>query len=381
MAAQPFGTTDVKAMNKPRFKPPSPKPEINNPDLWRPTQYDDVLRPKDMLWLDRGECLDPALIKIVMSELQQIPRDAVFAYPTPGPLYRKLAKHIDVPVEHLLLTRGSDGAIRAVFEAYISIGDTVLLTEPTYQMYGVYSQMFGAKVETVPFTLVDNSPYLDVPALIAAIEKIRPKLVGLPNPDNPTGFSFSGAEIIEIIEAAGNAGALILVDEAYYPFLDETALPLLEKYDHLVIARTFSKAWGMAGIRLGYTIAGPEITANLNKVRNMVEADGVSMALAERMLDRHKDVEKSVRTLKEGRKIFTEQMLRLGFHAIETSGNFVHVDFGDRRRMVEKSIDGCVSYRVFPVAPLENFIRFTTTTTEQFARVVELIEPIAGNPS
>ena len=363
-------------MTASKYSPPQARTEIASSDLWRPLQYDDQLRDLDTLWLGRGECIDPELNALVESLLKDIPSHALFAYPTPGPLYRKLATHLGLPTDHLLLTRGSDGAIKAVFEAYIERGDRVVVTQPTYQMYGVYGQMFGAEMHGVPYHLKNGRPHLNVSDLIEAITKVRPKLVGLPNPDNPTGFAFSPTDMRAVVEAAGEAGALMMVDEAYYPFLDQTAIDWVSEYGHLIVARTFSKAWGMAGVRLGYAVSQPGITAMLNKVRTMVEADGLSMVLAERMLDHGDEVKASLTRLKEGRAFFAAEMQAMGFAAIETPCNFVHVDFGDKRLAVEAALEGVASYRVFPVAPLENFLRFTITTSKQFGRVIDAIRAV-----
>lgn len=360
-------------MTKSKYSAPAAKPEVANPDLWRPQQYDDELRDINTLWLGRGECIDPELNDLVKNLLSDIPKHALFAYPTPGPLYRKLAGFLGVPADNLMLTRGSDGAIKAVFEAYMEKGDRVVLTKPTYQMYGVYSQMFGVEVHGVPYRLKDGRPNIEAPDLVAAINDIKPKLVGLPNPDNPTGFAFSQGDLRTIVEAAGDVGALMLIDEAYYPFLEETAIDWVSEYSHLIVLRTFSKAWGLAGFRLGYTVAQTHITAMLNKVRTKVEADGVSMEVAARMLDHADAVAASLARLKEGRAYFAAEMQAMGFHAIETPCNFVHVDFGVKREVIEAALKNVVSYRVFPVTPLENFIRFTTTTKDQFASVIKTI--------
>jgi histidinol-phosphate aminotransferase len=133
----------------------------------------------------------------------------------------------------------------------------------------------------------------------------------------------------------------------------------------------------MAGIRLGYTVSNPEITANFNKVRTMVEADGISMALAERMLQRPGDIERSIERLIEGRKYFAAEVNKMGFFALETAGNFIHVDFGDKRKDVEALLAGKVLFRVFPTPPLEQFLRFTTTTIERFEPVVALLKTAA----
>ena len=358
------------------FVPPSPRSTLADPALWRPDQYDTELRPDDVLWLDRGECIDPEMTALAMDILRGLPDHALFAYPVPGPLYRRLARHLAMEPDRLLLTQGSDGGIKAVYETFIEPGDKVLFTNPTYQMYGVYAQVYGAEITHVPYRLVDGRPFLTAAEIVSAIEAVRPKLVGLPNPDNPTGFVFSDAELRSIVEAAGEAGALMLVDEAYYPFHDGTAVPMVEEYGHLVVARTFSKAWGMAGIRLGYLVARPEVIDLVRKPRFMVEGTGLGMAMAERMLDHEAEVAASLARLKEGRRMFAEAMTGLGHFAVETPCNFVHVNFGDRRAAVEEVLKDVARYRLFPGGILHDFLRFTTTTPELFRRVIDAIASV-----
>lgn len=359
-----------------RFNAPPVRASLANPELYRPNQYDSWPRQTNILGLDRGECIDPELTGIALNILRNLPAESVYCYPVPGPLYRRLARHLNVTEDRLLLTRGSDGAIKTVFETFIDPGDTVLFPDPTYQMYSVYAQIFGARTELVPYAMTAAGPVIEADALARRIVEYKPKLVGLPNPDNPTGFAFSADQMRQIIEAAGEADALILVDEAYYPFHDVTVLPWIEKYGHLIVARTFSKAWGLAGLRLGYTAATPKLTVALHKTRNMVEADGVSMALAERLLDHETDVRDSIERLKAGRAYFADQMNALGFHAIETAGNFIHVDFKELRSDVEQALSNVARYRVFADTCLRDYLRFTTTTIDLFSSVIDTIRTV-----
>lgn len=356
-----------------RFNPPTPKRALSNPDLWRPDSYQSEVRPLDLLWLDRGECIDPELTDLASALMREIEPQIIYGYPVPGPLYRKLATHLGLDVDNLLLTRGSDGAIKTVFETFVEPGDVVVLSQPSYQMYGVYAQVYDARVHPVPYRLADGFPTISVQHMIEAIRKARPKLVAMPNPDNPTGFAFNETEMRAIIETAGQVGALMLVDEAYYPFLEQSCIDWVREYGHLVVTRTFSKAWGMAGIRLGFTVASPHITSLLNKSRTMIEADGPAMALAEKMLDHQDAVDASLIRLRKGKAHFTAHMKDLGYHSIETSCNFIHVDFGANRKNIEDALKDIATYRVFPVAPLENFLRFTTTTAERFEPVIQAI--------
>jgi len=359
------------------FTAPLPRDALGDPGLVRPDHYGAKPRPVALLALDRGECVDPELTALAHRLLRELPSELVWCYPTSGPLYRKLAAHLGIEPDRLLLTRGSDGAIKTVFEAYVAPGDTVVLPDPTYQMYDVYLRLFGARPALVPYALTGQGPHLEADDLIAAIGLERPKLVCLPNPDNPTGFVFEAPALRAIVEAAGEAGALILVDEAYYPFHPVTAMPWIDEFDHLVIARTFSKAWGLAGMRIGYAAACPAVAEVLHKTRPMIEADGIAMALVERMLDHRDAVEASLARLKDGRAFFASEMKKLGFRAVETAGNFVLVDFGDRRAAVEAALAPVARYRLFSETCLKDFLRFTTTTRELFAPVIAAIRGVA----
>lgn len=356
-----------------KYTSPSPRAAIADPDLWRPAPWSGELRPESVLWLDRGECIDPEMMELVKTISVDLPLHAYFAYPTPGPLYRKLATQLGVTPEHLLLTRGTDGVIKTVFETFIEPGDLVVATRPTYQMYGVYAQVYGARMSFVDYQIMDGAPYIEPGAMSAAIRAERPKLVALPFPDNPVGYAFSNDELRDIIETAGEVGALVLVDEAYYPFHDATALPWIAEYGHLAVGRTFSKAWGMAGIRLGYLAAAPALCEILHKSRPMAEADGVAIEMASRMIDHETEMLASVERLRDGRGWFTEQMTALGFHAMDTPCNFIHVDFGDRRAAVEAALESVARYRTFPDPLLKPYLRFTTTTRALFAPVVDAI--------
>src|SRR5262249_55964526 len=155
---------------------------------------------------------------------------------------------------------------------------------PTFAMYPVYARMYGAATSTLDYQSSTRGPTLSLDAVISTIGEVRPKLVCLPNPDSPTGTVFESAALRRIVEAAGEVGALILVDEAYHPFCEITAASWVDEYEHLVVARTFAKAWGLAGLRIGYGVAAPACAKLLHKVRPMYEVNTLAVAVMERML-------------------------------------------------------------------------------------------------
>lgn len=353
-------------------QPPRPRPPVElvtRPD-WTRSQ-----RPPARLNLDKNENTDPALLALIGRLSQEIPASSMVTYPDTSALYQRLGTFLSISPASLLLTAGSDGAIRSVFEAFVLPGDRVLFTDPSFAMYAVYAAMFGAEPITLAYRRSEQGPLLDLERLIELIGSSRPRLICLPNPDSPTGTVLPEAAMLRVAEAARDAGAVLLVDEAYYPFHPWTMLPWIGRFDNLVVARTFTKAWGLAGSRVGFAAACPRLAAILHKVRPMYEINGVGVALTERLLDHAGEVDRSVARLLEGKAGFVSDMTRLGFRTLPTAGNFLHVAFGDQAPAVHATLSGRVAYRVgFDADCLAGFSRFTITTRERFAEVTQLIE-------
>lgn len=358
---------------------PVPREALSNPDLTRPDWTAGTLRDSRLLWLDKNENGDPewlALVAVVVAETS--PR-ALWTYPESAPVYHKLAAHLGVSAANLVLTAGSDGAIRSVFEAFVRPGDVVIHTRPTFAMYPVYCKMYGARVLPVEYLPAERGPRLPLETLLRAIDEGQPRLVCLPNPDSPTGTIMSPGELRAVIEAAGGVGAAILVDEAYHPFYEETALPWIDEYAHLIIARTFAKAWGLAGLRVGYAAACPEVTATLHKVRPMYEVSTFAVAVVERMLDFGEEMLASVGRLNAGKEVFLAAMRDLGFRTYSAKGNFLHASFGRRAPLVHAALENLVLYRRDFAEPcLKGFSRFSATTAERFKPVIEQIRKVVS---
>ena len=265
-----------------------------------------------------------------------------------------------------------------MFEAFVSPGETVVLTAPTFAMYPVYCRIFGARAVTVEYRPSNAGPALSAETLVEAIASARPRLVCLPNPDSPTGSVLASADLERVVAAAGQAGAVMLVDEAYFPFHPETAVPLIARYPHLVIVRSTGKAWGMAGLRIGYAVADARVAGLLHKVRSMYEVGAFSAAVFERMLDRHSDVLASVARLQAGKRLFLDAMEALGFRVLRGPGNFCHVAFGARADTIHAALADLVYYRKDSAEPcLAGFARFSAATPEQIAPVIARIQMTA----
>ena len=187
----------------------------------------------------------------------------------------------------------------------------------------------------------------------------------------------SQEEIKEILELTSRQETLVLIDEAYFEFHKETNSNFVHTYKNLIIARTFAKAWGLAGLRIGYAIACPELTMYLHKVRPMYEVNTLAILFMNKMLDHEDEMKKSVQRLLEGKEYFKFSLNKFGFKTLNNSGNFQHVCFGDKSTAIHAALSHLVLYRInFSEECLNGFSRFSITTKEIFSRIISRIEEV-----
>ena len=345
--------------------------------LTRPDWTVDNSRDEDLLWLDKNENIDPALSEKLNHILRDLKPFSVNTYPETAKVYKKLAEKNQMSPHNFLLTNGSDGSIRMMFDVFIEPGDKVLHTNPTFAMYSVYSKMFGANQITLDYELVNNNPKLNVENFFNLIKIEKPKLVCLPNPDSPTGTVLDDKDMQALIKMTNEMNILLLIDEAYYPFYDKTVMALVNEYQNLFVCRTFSKAWGAAGIRVGFLAGHPEIMKIVHKNRAMYELSTLSTEFINVLIDNEDEMLKTVSRLKDGKKYFINELHELGFQTTQTYGNFLHVDFGEARNRIEVALKNTVLFRAtFKGTCLENFSRFSLGTKEQFEMIIKVIKEI-----
>lgn len=284
----------------------------------------------DAIRLDKNEFL-PCWPKEWFQEFMSTLRSEHFSiHPEVGTFCAKLADHVGFPIEQILVTAGSDAAIRSAYEVFVSPGDEVVVPNPTFAMYDVYARVFDARLVTV-----DYDPNLKLPAerLLSAIGP-KTKLVAIANANSPTGTMFSRNELKAVISHASSQGATVLIDEAYYPFHPETMLDVVPESDNLIVTRTLSKAAGVAGMRVGYAVSSREIAPMLFAVKPMYEITTVSALLGEYILDHHERIDAYAADVREGRQWLADFFRNKGFYVPESHANFIHVDFGPRKEAI-----------------------------------------------
>jgi histidinol-phosphate aminotransferase len=356
-----------------------PRRSLLNPALQRPSALQSVPRNPDQLWLDKNENLDPVLGALCHKVLAGLSPRAIATYPEAGEAYRKLARWVNVSPDSLMLTAGSDGAIRLTFEAFVEHGDPVVHTAPTFAMYPVYSKMFGASVTALEYARGAQGPELDSSALIEAVLSAKPKLTCLPNPDSPTGTVMAPENLRRLLEACESVGSVLLIDEAYHPFYDRSVAEWTQSSRNLIVARTFAKAWGAAGIRVGYAVGHPETIAFLHKMRPMYEVSTLAVDFVTALLDNADAIMAAVGRINDGKMFFVERMRALGFEVLPTAANFAHVAFGDHGPAIHAALAGKVYYRTaFSELCLAGFSRFTTAPRSIMAQLVGLIDDVVA---
>ena len=256
----------------------------------------------DFVRLDRNDGTT-ALTDEALREIFSRLGPEVFAnYPDPQPLNHRIAEELGLPQDHVLATNGSDAAIRRAFHAYVGPGDRVVFPAPTYAMYGVYSRVFEAEAVTLDY---GEDRRLDVEAFLALIAD-GPRMVCIANPDQPTGAALSEDDLRRIVAAAQAAGSLCLVDEAYYPFHPVSAAALIERYDNLLVTRSFSKAAGLGGLRLGFACGQPHIMEGLGKVRGLHEVSQLAVVVGLYFLDHPELLAANLEQLEAGRQALAD---------------------------------------------------------------------------
>lgn len=354
---------------------PPPRGPIADDSLVRP---DWTLRARDtdgLIALDKNENTDPVFRAELARILSSLPANSVVEYPECAPYYALLAKHLELSPRNLLFTPGADGAIRTVFEAFVATGDVVMMPAPTFAMFPIYAQMYGGRRVEAVYEDSASGPSLTAARICQMLRDCRPRLFCLANPDSPTGTIFPLADMKTIIRTAADLDTVVMIDEAYYPFSDVTVIDLIDDFANLVVGRTFAKAWGLAGLRLGFATAHPNMAAVLHRVRPMYEVNGFALAAMSALIERQDLVGETVRRINTGKRYFLDRMRRHNLRALDGAGNFLHIDFGERRAAVFAALDGKVLFkRSFADPCLAGFSRFSAAPENVMARVADLID-------
>src|SRR5437588_2241994 len=296
------------------------------------------------------------------ADLRRLPAMPINEYPDTSyrALTEAIAQYADAPLDWITVGAGAGEVRGLIANAFIACSRSGLLSRPTYPVFRILTEMAGGAVDEVP--AIDLR--LDRQAFLAQARSAA--VTWLANPNNPTGELLPLSFVEEL---AGVAGGVVAIDEAYVEMSGVTALPLIDRMPNVVLIRTLSKAFGLAGVRVGYALAGPGISAVLRRVRPPGSISVVSAALGAQALSDLSGMRQRVQRIIEERTRLQAELASLGLEVRESAANFLLARTG--RGVAPPLLRNGLVVRTFPpTSPLAEYIRITVRRPEENARLV-----------
>jgi len=307
----------------------------------------------------------------VLAKMRSLSGKKMALYPPREPGEKLVAEFMGLKPEQVMLTNGADEGIDLLCRAYVETGDEVLFSTPGFPMYEIFGRSAGGEIVKVPAGPEYSFPTAQVLAKISP----RTRVIIICNPNNPTGVAVSRSEILQILQAAPEAA--VLVDEAYFEFYGESMVDQIGHVPNLFITRTFSKAYGLAGVRIG-VLCGP--ADQMSAIRRMVSPFNLNTfameCLQEALADKEY-VSAYVNQVKSTRSWLSSQLESLGFECWPSRTNFVLCRIGENKKsfLADLRARG-IGLRDRP--DCEGCVRITIGTQAEMERVIREIQQVIG---
>jgi histidinol-phosphate aminotransferase len=268
--------------------------------------------------LDKGEFPYPPSPKVIAA-IQQA-ASGINRYPAvlTNNLRQVLANYNQVSLDKIFAGNGSDDLIELVLKICLEPGDEVILPIPTFFVYGAATEMLGGKAVAVPRTADFD---LDLPAIVRAMTD-RTKLIFIANPNNPTANLTSREQIIALLE---QVNCLVVIDECYFEICQMTVADLVDRYPHLIILRSLSKGFGLAGLRLGYGITNPQLVDYIYRVAQIFSVNQLAITAGIAAIQDWAYMQEKLTEIKAERAKLTEELSILGFRVYPSDTNFLFI--------------------------------------------------------
>lgn len=322
------------------------------------------------LRLDFNENTVGCSTAVIAAITNALTSESLSMYPEYTKAKRAVSSFLGINENQMTFTNGTDEAIQLLFNTFVEAGSEVLVLAPSYAMYRFYAELAGAQVRQVPYKVEDNLAF----PLEAVLDAIGPntRAVCISNPNNPTGTPISESQLRLVIAAAPNSA--VLVDEAYVEFSGITAIGWFAEYPQLFVSRTFSKAFGMAGIRCGCLCSQEQNIAWLRKAQSPYSVNVVAVVAAVAAVSDVANVHKYVNEVLSARSFVEEGLSALGLRWFASAGNFILFNVGDRAGTIAdelKQTGILVRDRSYEIA---DCLRVTIGTRAQMERFLYELE-------
>ena len=308
-------------------------------------------------------------LQSTFSELARYPDGSAFV------LKHKLAEFLDVLPENLTIGNGSNDVLELLARVFLRPGFNAICSQHSFVVYPLATKVTGAELIEIPAK--DFSQ--DLEATAEAVNELT-RIVFIANPNNPTGTWVTRQEVESFLGKVPSH-VIVVLDEAYFDYVEDPDYPngieLFRKYPNVVVTRTFSKAYGLAALRIGYSVSNPEIADLMNRVRQPFNVNSLSLAAAEIALDDQEFVRDSVKLNNEGLKMLTQACEQMGLNFIPSVGNFISIDFGrDAAPIYDALLHKGVIVRPIAGYQMPNHLRVTVGLPEENARFVDALQAV-----
>jgi histidinol-phosphate aminotransferase len=293
-------------------------------------------------------------------------------------LQQKVARHLNVEPSQLVFGNGSNDVLDLIGHCFLTPDVSAIYSEHAFIVYPLMVKAQGAEALVVPAKDYGH----DLDAMLKAI-KSNTRLIFIANPNNPTG-TYHSIETIDAFLSRVRDDILVVLDEAYIEYQPESiakqSVALLDKYQNLIITRTFSKAYGLAGLRVGYGIASESIIGVMQKARAPFNVNTLAQSAAIAVLDDKDYLQRTVRCNSEGMKQLSEGLVALGLSTIPSEGNFITFDTGqDALKVYDALLHEGVILRPVGVYGLPNHLRVTIGTASENERFLKALEKVVND--
>ncbi|HLZ43216.1 MAG TPA: histidinol-phosphate transaminase [Candidatus Sulfotelmatobacter sp.] len=339
--------------------------------------YHPPLAGRQGLRLDFNEntigCSPRVLECLRRSDLEQLAR-----YPEREPVEATVTDFLGVTPAEVLLTNGVDEAIHLLCQTYLESGDEALIVVPTYSMYRIYAMAAGAQVISVPLSQTFQFPTEAITTAITA----RTRLIAIANPNNPTGTVAAPQDLLQIAHSAPQGA--VLIDEAYFEFYGQTILGAQRDFPNLFVARTFSKAYGLAGLRIGVLIGNAEPLRSVRRVSSPYNVNAIALACLPEAIADQPYIQQYVTEVLQARALLERTLSAAGIHFWPSQANFVLARIGSsatdsaefvehmrrrgilvRDRSADHGCQGCVRITLGPHAHTVRLLQALQETFEE----------------
>ncbi len=314
----------------------------------------------------------------VLHAIQSVKPEDISIYPSYKTTIDKISESFGISPANVVLTAGIDEGLKLVIESYMSVNEKALILTPSFSMYEFYLRIANSRILRVPYNEDFSFPRKEI---LEVIKKEKPKLVLIADPNNPTGTEIDDKRQFLEKVARENLKTLFVIDEAYGEFGSESAIPLIGEIKNLVVLRTFSKAYGLAGLRVGFIATNAENANFLRKVTSPYAVNYLACIAVQAVLEDRGFIEGYVKNVKVTREWLRKEMLNRGYFVPPSKANFLMIDFGLINDWVVRKLSKAGILIRNRSNQVKNYSRVTVGVKWQAMHFLDALDKIMAEPA